>query len=253
MIRDFDEFGARPLRGPGAFHRPAVDERALMIFEYNFGEGMTLAKRASYVFWKLDPAAGLELVWDNVRRAERYPAMVHAAILLMSLRILSLYGPIRRSLQVARRALELAPGRGRNGFLEAAIHGEMTHLYERLGDHEQVLRHGLRALADGKRHQQEGLRSTGMFRYSQHLLRMRRPDLAIDYAQEAAELCQRNKVAWLPPARLVVLSLAQVYEALGRKQEAHTAYRRVNEHIGEWGYATRAEHNTAWDGYHRTK
>lgn len=253
MIRDFDEFGARPLRGPGCFRRPALDERALMIFGYNFGEGMTLADRANHVFLNLDPAAGLELVWDNVRRVERYPAMVQSAILLKSLRILSRYGPIRRSLQVARRALEVAPGRGRNGFLEGAIHGEMTYLYERLGDHEQVLRHGLRALADGQRHRQDGLRSTGMFRYSQHLLRIGRPELALDYAQEAAELCQLNKAPWLPPVRLVLLTLAQVYEALGRKQEAHAAYRRVNDHVGANGYATRAEHEAAWDGFHRTK
>ncbi len=253
MIRDFDESGAQPLRGPGCFRRPALDERALMIFGYNFGAGMALADRANHVFWNLDPAAGLQLVWDNVRRVERYPAMVQSAILLKSLRILSRYGPIRRSLQVARRALELAPGRGRNGFLEGAIHGEMTYLYERLGDHEQVLRHGLRALADGQRHRQEGLRSTGMFRYSQHLLRIGRADLAIDYAQEATDICQRNKAAWLPPLRLVVLSLAQAQEALGRKEEAHTAYRRVTDYFGEHGYATRAEHEAAWDGFHRTK
>jgi hypothetical protein len=108
MIRDFDEFGAHPLRGPGCFRRPALDERALMIFGYNFGEGMTLADRANHVFLNLDPAAGLRLVWDNVRRVERYPAMVQSGIPLKSLRIRSRYGPIRRSLQVARRALEVA-------------------------------------------------------------------------------------------------------------------------------------------------
>ena len=92
-----------------------------------------------------------------------------------------------------------------------------------------------------------------MFRYSQHLLRIGRADLALDYAREATDICQRNKAAWLPPLRLVVLSLAQAHEALGRKEEAHTAYRRVTDYFGEHGYATRAEHEAAWDGFHRTK
>jgi len=253
MIRDFDESGAQPLRGPGAFHRPPVDERALMIFEYNHGEALQLVEHAKRIFWYHDPKVGLELVWDNLRRADRYPALVHAAVILFSLRILSRFGPIKRSLQVARKGLELAPGRGRNAYINGAIHGEMTHLYHRLGDHEKVLHHSLLTLAEGQRHQHKGLRATGMFRYSQHLLRTGKAGIAFDYAKEAVDICVGRQANWPPPAYLVVLNLAQVYEALGRKQEAHADYRRVTDSIGQNGYSTRAEHDTAWDGYHRTK
>lgn len=253
MIRDFDESGAQPLRGPGAFHRPPVDERALVIFEYNHGEAMQLVEHAKRIFWHNDRKVGLELVWDNLRRADRYPALVHAAVIFRSLRILAHFGPIRPSLQVARKGLVLAPSQGRNPYINGAIHGEMTHLYHRLGDHEQVLHHSLRTLAEGLRHKHNGLRSTGMFRYSQHLLRIGKPGLALDYAKEAVEICCRQPVSWPPPAYLAVLNLAQVNEALGRKQEAHADYRRVTDSIGQNGYSTRAEHDTAWDGYHRTK
>ena len=253
MIRDFDEFGAQPPRGPGAFRRPAVDERALMIFEYNHGEALQLVYQAKRVFWSHDPKVGLELVWDNLRRAERYPALVHSCVILYSLRILSRFGPIKRSLQVARQGLELAPSRGRNAFFNGAIHGEMTHLYHRLGDHEKVLHHGLLTLAEGQRHKHDGLRATGMFRYSQQLLRIGKPGIAVDYAKEAFQICMRQQASWPPPAYLVLLNLAQISEALGRKQEAHADYRRVTDHLGQHGYATRAEHETAGDGYHRTK
>lgn len=253
MIRDFDESGAQPLRGPGAFRRPAVDERALMIFEYNNGEALELVNHARRVFWKLEPKSGLRLIWDNLRRAERYPALVHSCVILFSLRILSRFGPIKRSLKVARQGLELAPSRGRNAFFNGAIHGEMTHLYHRLGDHEKVLHHALLTLAEGQRHKHDGLRATGMFRYSQQLLRIGRPELALDYAKEALHICMRQQDSWTPPAYLVLLNLAQIYEALGKKQEAHTDYRRVTDYLGQHGYATRAEHETAWDGYHRTK
>ena len=253
MIRDFDESGAQPLRGPGAFRRPAVDERALVIFEYNHGEAMQLVEHASRLFWWGKRQFGLELVWENVRRAERYPALVRAMVLMRSLRILAHFGPVRRSLQVARQGLELAPSRGRNAFINAGIHGEMTHLYHRLGDHDKVLHHALLTLAEGQRHKHDGLRATGMFRYSQQLLRIGRPELAFDYAKEAFHICMRQQDSWTPPAYLVLLNLAQIYEALGKKQEAHTDYRRVTDYLGQHGYATRAEHETAWDGYHRTK
>lgn len=253
MIRDFDESGAQPLRGPGAFRRPAVDERALMIFEYNNGEALELVNHAKRVFWKLEPKSGLRLIWDNLRRAERYPALVHSCVILFSLRILSRFGPIKRSLKVARQGLELAPSRGRNAIFNGAIHGEMTHLYHRLGDHGKVLHHALLTLAEGQRHKHDGLRATGMFRYSQQLLRIGRPELAFDYAKEAFHICMRQQDSWTPPAYLVLLNLAQIYEALGKKQEANTDYRRVTDYLGQHGYATRAEHETAWAGYHRTK
>jgi len=253
MIRDFDEFGAQPLRGPGAFRRPAVDESALVIFEYNHGEAMRLVEHASRLFWSGKRRFGLELVWDNVRRAERYPALVRAMVLMRSLRILAHFGPVRRSLQVARHGLELAPSRGRNAFISAGIHGEMTHLYHRLGDHDKVLRHGLLTLAEGRRQQLRSLRCIGEFRYSQHLLRIGRPELGLDGAREAAKLYHEWDDERRPLKPLIYLNLAQVTEALGLRKEAHEAYQVVTLEIGNQGFSTRAEHETAWDGYHRTK
>ena len=48
-------------------------------------------------------------------------------------------------------------------------------------------------------------------------------------------------------------NLAQIREDLGQRKEAHEDYRWTTEIIADTGFATRAEHEAAWDGFHRTK
>ena len=51
----------------------------------------------------------------------------------------------------------------------------------------------------------------------------------------------------------MALNLAQIREDLGQRKEAHEDYRWTTEIIADTGFATRAEHEAAWDGFHRTK
>jgi tetratricopeptide (TPR) repeat protein len=253
MIRDFDEFGARPLRGPGCFRRPPADVELLDDLVKCHGEARQLVRNAEIVFYDRSIRAGLRMIWENLARVESHDIEVQAYMIAYHLRALSCYGPVERSIRFARRSLRFLPDRGRRTAMRAVALGELAHLYLRQGNRRGAWRCCDEILRMERTVDVAGAIGSARLRRSQ-VMRLD-GDLAeaLDEAEKAATLTRADALHWLPKARYVALNLAQLREDLGQRKEAHEAYRWTTEILDDTGYATRAEHEAAWDGYHRTK
>lgn len=253
MIRDLDESGARPLRGPGDFRRPPVDADALAQFARYFGEARQRMVNAEAVFYGGEPRAGLRLIWDCLERVESLDVALQAYVTAYLLPILASYGPVGRSIRFARRSLRFLPARGEHTKMRAVVLGELAHLYLRQADRAGVRRCCREILRLAAADDIEGAIGAARLRQSQLLQLEGEVAEALAEAEEAAKLTREGKLGWLPKPRYVALHLAQIREANGLRQEAHEAYRWTTEIIHDLSFATKAEHQAAWDGYHRTR
>ena len=253
MIRDFDEFGARPLRGPAYFRRPPANVDLLNDLVKFHGEGRQLVRNAEIVFYDRSIRAGLRMIWENLARVERHDIEVQAYIIAYHLRALSCYGPVERSIRFARRSLRFLPDRGQRAALRAVALGELAHLYLRQGNGRGAWRCCDEILRMERTVDVAGAIGSARLRRSQVLRLDGKLEAALDEAEKAATLARADTLHWLPKARYVALNLAQIREDLGQRKEAHEDYRWTTEIIADTGFATRSEHEAAWDGFHRTK
>lgn len=253
MIRDFDEFGAQPLRGPGCFRRPKVDEDYLHDFGLYGGEVRQRVINAEFAFYERSMRAGLRMIWAELERVESHHILSQAYMIAYHLRVLSCYGPVERSIRFARRSLRFLPDRGKDSELRAVALGELANLYLRQGNRRGAWRCCEEILRMEQAGPVYGAVVTAWLHRSQLMQLDGDLSKALEEAEKAATPAREGKLAWLPKTRFVALQLGNIREAVGRRQEAHEAYRWATEVISERSFATRADHQAAWDGFHRTK
>ena len=253
MIRDFDENGGRPLRGPGCFKRPALDERHLEIKVSNEGQASVQLQQIIDLFKAGKVALGVRRAKELAVWLEGQPSFIYASNLSWLMWYLSTYAPPALACRMVRRALPTFPSKG-SSFITSVFAGmALIRAYRRLGCAQQV-RANCRYLL--KRWSDRDMYNLAYMPYSclgELLWLEGKPAEALPLLEKA--LANIQQYGGLDSRFVYATKMlhAELCEALGQREKAHGCFAAFLRDFGDHSYMPRALHERVWGGFNRTK
>jgi len=253
MIRDFDETGGRPLRGPESFKRPKLHELDLELLASNEGQASVKLQQVLDLFKAGKITLGVRRAKELTVWLEGEPYLIYACNLSWLMWHVSTYAPPAVARRMVWRALSTLPAKGIQ--VTSAVFGyvSLAKVHRRRGCAQRVracCRHMLKKWSDNDMHNlaylpyfylSELLYLEG--KYAEALLLMDKVLINIE---------RYGAFDWRLKHDVQMLH-AQLLEAVGQREKAHTSYATFLEKFGDHSYMSRALHEKVWGGFNRTK
>lgn len=253
MIRQFDENGGRPLRGPESFKRPKLHELDLELLVSNEGQASVKLQQVLDLFKAGKVALGVRRAKELAVWLEGQPYLIYACNLSWLTWHLSTYAPPAVARRMVWRALSTLPAKGFNTSTAVFGHVSMAKVHRRRGCALRVracCRYMLKKWTD------DDMQSLAYLpyyylselswlegKYAEALLLMDKALINIE---------RHGAFDWRLKYEVQMLH-AQLLEAVGQREKAHAHYATFLENFGDHSYMSRSLHAKVWGGFHRTK
>jgi len=155
MIRDFDETGGRPLRGPESFKRPKLHELDLELLASNEGQASVKLQQVLDLFKAGKITLGVRRAKELTVWLEGEPYLIYACNLSWLMWHVSTYAPPAVARRMVWRALSTLPAKGIQ--VTSAVFGyvSLAKVHRRRGCAQRVracCRHMLKKWSDNDMH-----------------------------------------------------------------------------------------------------
>jgi len=253
MIRDFDENGGRPLRGPESFKRPKLDELGLELLASNEGQASVMLQQVLDLFKAGKVALGVRRAKELAVWLEGQSYEIYCHNLSWLMWHLSTYAPPAVARRMVGRVLSTLPAKGMHRSTAVFVCISLAKVHRRSGCALRVracCQHMLKKWTDNDMHNlaylpyfylSELLWLEG--KYAEALPLMEK---ALDNIECYGAFDHRLKYA----AKMLH---AELCEALGQREKAHACFAAFLEGFGDHSYMPRALHERVWGGFNRTK
>jgi tetratricopeptide (TPR) repeat protein len=252
MIRDFDESGGRPWRGPESFKRPALEDYRLVYFIYHKHEVCKQLDGIESHFSSGRIAVGLRRAKQVAAELERQPYYVQVGALAWLVWQLEEYASPVHGIRFARRALLACSPKGLHDPMTIAIYYFLAKMQRRIGDVAGVRESCLRLLTGWSESRLGVFAFAPGFLLGELLYLEGKYAEALPHAEQACRAIKKQESFERQFEHEVHLLPARIHEAMGDLAKAHAGYVAF---IAVYGhrYVSRTLHELAWDGFHRTK
>jgi tetratricopeptide (TPR) repeat protein len=253
MIRDFDEHGGRPLRGPESFKRPKLHELDLELLVSNEGQAATLLAQVLELFKAGRITQGVRRAKDLAQWLEGQPYMIYCAKMSWLLWHLSTYAPPAVARRMLRNSLYTFPCKGGQRAFAVFAYLALARVHRRRGCVKRVracCRHILKRWADDDMHSLAYL----PYYYLGELLYLEgKHEQALPLIEKSLAVAEQYGAFYYWIRYDVLMLRAQLLEELGQREKAHACYVRFLGACSDHSYMPRALHEKVWDGFHRTR
>ena len=253
MIRQFDENGGRPLRGPESFKRPKLHELDLELLVSNEGQASVKLQQVLDLFKAGKVALGVRRAKELAVWLEGQPYLIYASNLSWLTWHLSTYAPPAVARRMVWRALSTLPAKGFNASTAVFGHVSMAKVHRRRGCAQRVracCRYMLKKWADVE---MQNLAYLPYFYLSELLWLEGKYTEALPLMEKALVNIERYGAFDHRLKYASVMLHAELCEALGQREKAHACFAAFLDGFGDHSYMPRALHERVWGGFHRTK
>jgi tetratricopeptide (TPR) repeat protein len=253
MIRDFDESGGRPMRGPESFKRPVHHEGALNQLVANEGQASALLAQVLELFKAGRITQGVRRAKELARWLEGQPYLIYCGNLGWLLWHMSTYAPPAVARRMLRDYLNMLPCKGSMQSFAAFAYLALARVHRRRGDVWRVracLRHVQKRWANDDMHSLAYL----PYYYLGELLYLEgKHEQALPLIEKSLAVAEKYGAFYYWIRYDVLMLHAQLLEELGQREKAHACYVRFLGACSDHSYMSRALHEKVWDGFHRTR
>ncbi|MEY4034149.1 MAG: tetratricopeptide repeat protein [Verrucomicrobia bacterium] len=253
MIRDFDENGGRPLRGPEAFKRPKLDEVGLEVLVSNEGQASVKLKQVLDLFKARKVALGVRRAKEFAVWLEGQPYMIYAGNLAWLTWHLATYAPPAVARRMVWRAVSKLPTKGIQVTFAVFGYAALVKVHRRRGCALKVracCRFMLKKWSDSDMYH---LAYMPYFYLGELLWLEGKYAEALPLLEKALGNIERYGAFDYRLGYAAKMLHAELCEALGQREKAHACFAAFLEGFGDHSYMPRALHERVWSGFNRTK
>jgi tetratricopeptide (TPR) repeat protein len=253
MIRDFDETGGRPLRGPEAFKRPKLHELDLEVLVSNEGQASVKLKQVLDLFKARKVALGVRRAKELVVWLEGQPYLIYAGNLAWLTWHLATYAPPAVARRMVWRALSKLPAKGIQVTFAVFGYASLARVHRRRGCAMRVracCRYMLKKWSDSDMYH---LAYMPYFYLGELLWLEGKYAEAFPLLEKALGNIDRYGAFDYRLGYAAKMLHAELCEVLGQREKAHACFAAFLEGFGDHSYMPRALHERVWGGFNRTK
>jgi hypothetical protein len=253
MIRDFDENGGRPMRGPEAFKRPKLDELDLELLASNEGQASVKLQQVLDLFKARKVALGVRRAKELADWLEGQPYLIYASNLSWLTWHLATYAPPAVARRIVWRAVSKLPAKGMYRSTAVFAYISLVRVHRRRGCAQRVracCRHMLKKWSDNDMH---NLAYLPYFYLSELLWLEGKYAEALPLMEKALGNIDRYGAFDYRLGYAAKMLHAELCEALGQREKAHACFAAFLDGFGDHSYMPRALHERVWGGFNRTK